>query len=193
MTVTPIKQVREMSAQLVDVETLLELSCRDENRYELLAGVVNMMSPAGSEHGHYASKLNARIQVHAENNQLGYTLAAETGFVLETDPDTVRAPDVSFVRAERVPAEGLPKGYFPGAPDLAVEVVSPNDRAADVQEKVQDWLTNGTQLLWLVEPASRTLTVYRQDGSAMVLQSKDTLDGENILPGFSYALDRLFF
>ncbi len=151
-----------------------------------------MMSPAGSIHGTLALRLGAAIQVFAEGNDLGYTFAAETGFLLETSPDTVRAPDASFVRTERLPAGGLPQAYFPGAPDLAVEVVSPNDRASDVQEKVQDWLRHGTLLVWVVEPASQTVIVYRADGSATVLQKGDVVDGEDVLPGFSYSLNRLF-
>ena len=151
-----------------------------------------MMSPAGSIHGDLALNLGARIRIYAEDHNLGRSFAAETGFLLEISPDTVRAPDVSFVRTERLPAEGLPKSYFPGAPDLAVEVVSPNDRASDVQEKVQEWLRHGTLLVWVVEPESQTVIVYRSDGSATVLQKGGELDGEDVLPGFSYSLDRLF-
>ncbi len=151
-----------------------------------------MMSPAGSLHGTLALRIGAYIQIFIDENDLGYAFAAETGFVLETSPDTVRAPDVSFVRTERLPAEGLPKSYFPGAPDLAVEVVSPYDRASEVQEKVQEWLRHGTLLVWVVEPESQTVIVYRSDGSATVLQKGGELDGEDVLPGFSYSLDRLF-
>lgn len=178
--------------QIVTADELLTLSQQDENRYELIEGVVAMMSPAGSIHGDLALNLGARIRIYAEDHDLGRSFAAETGFLLETSPDTVRAPDASFVRTERLPAEGLPKSYFPGAPDLAVEVVSPNDRASDVQEKVQDWLRHGTLLVWVVEPASETVIVYRADGSATVLQKGDVVDGEDVLPGFSYSLDRLF-
>jgi len=178
--------------QTITADELLVLSQQDENRYELIQGIVVMMSPAGSIHGDLALNLGARIRIYVEDHHLGRSFAAETGFLLDTAPDTVRAPDVSFVRTERLPAEGLPQSYFPGAPDLVVEVVSPNDRASDVQEKVQDWLHHGTLLVWVVEPASQTVIVYRADGSATVLQKGDELHGEDVLPGFSYSLDRLF-
>jgi Uma2 family endonuclease len=86
----------------------------------------------------------------------------------------------------------LPAGYFPGPPDLAVEVVSPSDRAADVQQKVQAWLQHGAQLVWVVEPKSQTISIYRPDGSATVLQSSATLEGDPVLPGFRYDVRRLF-
>lgn len=181
--------------RLITANELLELSARDENRYELIHGKVRMMSPAGDEHGYMVSSVNARMHIYAEDNILGYVFAAETGFLLERNPDFVRAPDVGFVRGERV--EGKLGGkYFPGAPDLAVEVVSPNDRADEVQDKVQDkvqdWLSHGTQLVWVVEPKTRTATVYRPDGTANVLQADGTLDGEDVLPGFRFPLSRLW-
>lgn len=177
--------------QLVTADELLELSAKDDNRSELIHGKVRIMSPAGDEHGYMASSVNARMHIYAEDNSLGYVFAAETGFLLERDPDFVRAPDVGFVRGERVKGK-LGGKYFPGAPDLAVEIVSPNDRADEVQDKVQDWLSHGTQLVWVVEPKSRTVTIFRPDGTANVLQADDTLDGENVLPGFRFSLSRLW-
>jgi len=176
---------------LVTADELLDISARDENRYELIQGKVRKMAPAGDEHGFMTSSLNARIHIYAEDKVLGYVFAAETGFLLERNPDLVRAPDVGFVRSERVKGR-LGGKYFPGAPDLAVEVVSPNDRADEVQDKVQDWLSHGTQLVWVVEPKTRTVTVYRPDGTANVLQATDTLDGEDVLPGFRFPLEKLW-
>lgn len=178
--------------QLVTADELLAISQRDDARFELLQGDLIMMSPAGSKHGNLAMKIGARIQVYVEDQGQGYVFAAETGFFIETDPDTVRAPDVGYIRQERLPAEGLPDRYFPGAPDLAVEVISPSDSASDVQAKVRDWLSHGTQLVWVVEPKSETAMVYRGDGRVDLLLKGDHLDGEDVLPGFSYALDRLF-
>ena len=178
--------------KLVTADDLLAISQRDDARFELLQGDLIMMSPAGSKHGNLAMKIGARIQVYVEDQGLGYVFAAETGFFIESDPDTVRAPDVGYIRQERLPADGLPDQYFPGAPDLAVEVVSPNDSASDVQAKVRDWLSHGTQLVWVVEPKSETAMVYRGDGSVGLLSRGDNFDGEDVLPGFSYALDRLF-
>ena len=101
------------------------------------------MAPAGSEHGEVASDINASLNLYVKANGLGRTYAAETGFFLGTDPDHVRAPDVAFVRRERTEAIGRPDGYWPEAPDLAIEVVSPNDRYTEVDEKVADWLAAG--------------------------------------------------
>lgn len=181
----------EEPEKLYTAEELLEISSKDDNRYELIQGRLRVMAPAGDVHGFLASSLNARIHIHAEDNHLGFAFAAETGFLLETDPDLVRAPDVAFVRADRVQGR-LTGKYFPGSPDLAVEVVSPNDRASDVQDKVQDWLRHGTHLVWVVDPRTATVTIYRPDGTANVLKANDTLEGENVLPGFAFPLVRLF-
>jgi Uma2 family endonuclease len=104
----------------------------------------------------------------------------------------VRAPDIGFVKAARMPTEHLREKYFEGAPDLVVETVSPYDSASGVQDKVQSWLLHGSQSVWVVEPKTQTVTVYRADGSAQVLQRTDSLDGESVLPGFQLELTRLF-
>lgn len=149
------------------------------------------MAPAGDVHGFTTMKLGSRMTVHAEDHDLGAVFAAETGFVLAQDPYTVRAPDVAFVAKDRL-SQGMTGKYFPAAPDLAVEVVSPNDTATQVQDKVQDWLRHGVRLVWVVEPKTRTVTIFRPDGSANVLQSTDTLSGEDVLVGFEFGLGRLF-
>jgi Uma2 family endonuclease len=177
--------------RLYTADELLEISAGDDNRYELIYGRLNVMAPAGAEHGSYAMGLGSRMSVYADDEDLGVVFAAETGFVLATDPDHVRAPDVAFVSKSRL-SQGLTGKYFPGSPDLAVEVVSPNDTLSEVQVKIQDWLTHGTCLVWVVDPKTRTVTVYRPDGTANVLKAKDTLDGEDVLPGFAFPLARLF-
>ena len=149
------------------------------------------MAPAGDVHGDMAMGVGGWMRVHADQNDLGKVFAAETGFILETNPDLVRAPDAAFVKQERL-SIGMKGRYFPAAPDIALEVVSPNDTASDVQDKIQDWLTHGVRLVWVVDPKSRTLTVYRPDGTANVLKPKDTLSGEDVLPGFAYPLAKLF-
>jgi Uma2 family endonuclease len=123
------------------------------------------------------------LRTHAS----GRLLAAETGFVLSTNPDTVRAPDVAFVRNERIP-DPLPRGYARFAPDLVVEVLSPDDRPGEVLEKVADWLRAGTRLVWVIDPEQRTGRVYRPDGTVMLENEMNVLDGEDVLPGFSYRL-----
>lgn len=150
-----------------------------------------MIAPAGFEHGRIASRINARLQDFVERHNLGVVTGAETGFQIESDPDTVRAPDVGFVLAERVPSTP-PTGFFPGAPDLAVEVLSPYDRATDVTAKVQDWLAVGCCLVWVVDPSNQTVTVYDTQKTARVLAERDDLDGGELLSGFRVAVAELF-
>jgi Uma2 family endonuclease len=116
----------------------------------------------------------------------------EVGFRLTTDPDTVRAPDISFLGAERVPPGGVPRGYITGAPDLAVEVVSPDDTAAGIDAKVQEYLAHGSRLVLVVHPRTRTVTAYLPDGAARVLRAPDAIDGGDVLPGLSLPVDQLF-
>ena len=118
-----------------------------------------MMSPAGSEHGWIVTNVTVPLAVFVKQRSLGRVFGAETGFRIGHDPDTVRA-DVAFVTAMRVGVE-LPPGFFPGPPDLAVEVLSPDDRAGEVLAKVQDWLDAGCRAVWVVDPRTRTVTVYR--------------------------------
>jgi len=124
-------------------------------------------------------------------HDLGLVVAAETGFTLARDPDTVRAPDVGFVSRERVP-DPLPKGYAEFAPDLAVEVLSPDDRPGEVLAKVADWLNAGSRLVWVVDPDQRLVRVYRADGSESLLGAHDLLVGEEVLPGFACPVADVF-
>lgn len=133
----------------------------DGYRYELVKGELRGMPPAGGEHGKIALKFGSRLLNYVEANNLGVVFAAETGFKIASNPDTVRAPDAAFVRLDRLPETGLPKGYWPGAPDLAVEVISPGDIYGEVEEKVNEWLDAGTRMVIVANPRNRTLKVYR--------------------------------
>ncbi len=186
------KQTGVDPKHLRTAQELLRLSTDPSHRHELQKGMLTSIPFAGYEHGNLTMALGSRIHRFADENDLGVTFAAGTGFLLEENPDTVRAPDIAFIHKQRLPGGKPPQGYFPGAPDLAVEVVSPNDSAAYVQDKVQEWLRHGTKLVWVVEPKTQTVTIYRADGSATVLQSDDTLTGEDVLPGFRYDLKSLF-
>jgi Uma2 family endonuclease len=124
--------------------------------------------------------------------QLGVVCAAETGFILTTDPDTVRAADVAFIRQERVTGVGEVDGYWPSAPDLVVEVVSPHDLYTEVDEKVTDWLDAGTQMVVVVNPRKRTVTVYRSATAIMLLRDQDTLDGSDVIPGWHLPVATIF-
>jgi Uma2 family endonuclease len=172
-------------------EELIRLP-RGRFRYELVAGELRQMSPAGHVHGKIAARLAGALWRYVEENELGEVYAAETGFLLSTDPDTVRAPDVSFIRQERVDEVGDAKGYWPGAPDLAVEVNSPGDTVNEVEEKVEEWLGAGARLVWVVSPKLRTITVYRSREDITTLTEKDVLDGEQVIPGFSHPVAKLF-
>ncbi len=151
-----------------------------------------MMSPAGFEHGVIAQRLGARLSLFVEQQNLGMVPTAETGFILEEKPDTVRAPDVSFVSNEKLERCGMTAKYFPEAPDLAVEVVSPDDTAEAVDAKVRDWLAADTKLVWIIYPKGRTVTVYRSLDDIQVLGEQDMLSGEAIAPGFTCAVADIF-
>jgi Uma2 family endonuclease len=130
--------------------------------------------------------------VYVRAHGLGRVFAEETGFLLATQPDTVRAPDVAFVRRERALAVGRRPTYWPGAPDLAIEVVSPTDRPGEVAEKVATWLRYGTLMVVVVDPRRRTATIQRPDRPVRVLAADDTLDGDNVVPGWRLPLRGLF-
>ena len=171
---------------------LLAVSKDSSRRYELIAGNLRTLPLAATDHSAIALTIGATIHLFAEDHSSGSAFGAGAGFLLTRNPDTVRAPDAAFVSQARLPESGVPAGYFPGAPDLAVEVVSPGDTAGEVEEKVQMWLAHGGSLAWVIYPATRTVTVYRRDGSAHVLHNSDLLDGEAMLPGFTFPVDRLF-
>lgn len=177
--------------QLMTAEELLKLP-RGSSRYELVNGELKQMSPAGHTHGRIAARLRVALGQHVEEHNLGEVYAAETGYQLRSNPDTIRAPDVSFIRLARVAEVGETKGYWPGAPDLAVEVVSPGDTVAEVEEKVAEWLAAGTPLVWVVSPKLHTVTVYRSLTHITALTQNDTLDGGEVVPGFRCPVAKLF-
>ena len=147
---------------------------------------------AGGEHGSVASNLHRLLAPFVWSHKLGVTLIADTGYILSRDPDTVRAPDLSFVARVRIPATGMPVGYWPIAPDLAVEVISPSEEVNDIQNKVIAYLNAGTQMLWVVFPRTRTVTVYRSLQNVRILTADDTLSGEEVVPGFACQVAELF-
>lgn len=177
--------------QLMTAEELLKMP-KDGFRYELVKGELKQMSPAGFEHGVVGMNLALLLTQHVKANNLGVVCLAETGFKIETNPDTVLAPDVSFVRRERIPQSGRPKAFYPGAPDLAVEVVSPGDTKKEVAGKVEDWLTAGSGAVWVVNLKRRTVTIHRPRGEALTLTEADELEGQDIVPGFRCRVSEIF-
>jgi Uma2 family endonuclease len=164
----------------------------DGFRYELVRGEVRRMPPAGSEHGAVIMNMGTPLDQFVRAHDLGVVFGAETGFKIASEPDTVRAPDLAFVRRERIPAGGIPRGFWPGAPDLAVEVVSPGDTYTEVEEKVNDWLNAGTRMVLVLNPRTRTVAVYTSHTDVVRLTEADTLDGGEILPGFACRVAELF-
>ena len=164
----------------------------DGFRYELVCGEVRKMTPASNVHGKIAALVTVSLGQHVLTNRLGSVYAAETGFRLASDPDTVRAPDAAFVSQARLDAVGAVAGYWPGAPDLAVEVVSPGDRSGEVAEKVAAWLAAGTQMVVVVEPPQRMVAVHRADGVTRTLREGDVLEGGAVVPGWKVPVAALF-
>ena len=129
------------------------------------------------------------IAAHVKRNRLGRVCSSETGFVLRTEPDTVRAPDVGFVASRR--AASTPR-FYPGAPDLAVEVVSPGDGAAEVAEKMADWLDAGARLVWVADPGERTIVSHAPDREPRAYRAAESVPGEGVVPGFALSVDEAF-
>jgi Uma2 family endonuclease len=165
-------------------EELLRLP-DDSCRYALVRGELQRMAAAGFRHGAVIMNVAVPLGHHVKDHGLGVVCGAETGFVLARDPDTVLAPDVAFVRRERISASGLPVTFWEGAPDLAVEVISPSDTRREVADKVASWLAAGTRLVWVVDPNHATVTIHEPDGTPRRLAEADVLDGAPLFPGFS--------
>lgn len=170
-------------------EQLLALDEPGQN-HELVRGELRPVSNAGWWHGAVAAAVCEFLRHHVRERRLGLVFATETGFVLTRRPDTVRSPDAAFVRTERLPAEPG-RGYFEGAPDLAVEVTSPHDGYDDVHDKARGWLTQGAKEVWIVASGPRHVTVLRADGSAWLCGADDRVRSE-LLPHFQVAVREFF-
>ena len=173
------------AAQLLDMPD-------DGYRHELVRGELRTMSPAGNVHGMVANVCAWSLTNHVMGNDLGIVYAAETGFLLASDPDTVRAPDAAFTRWERIDEVGEVEGFWPGAPDLVVEVVSPNDRYSEVNEKASDWLCAGARMVVVVDYRRREVVVHYSPSDRVVLTEGDVLDGDVVVPGWVIPVSKLF-
>jgi Uma2 family endonuclease len=161
-----------------------------EGIWELVDGEPIELTPAAGKSSRIGGRLYARLADHVEPNEVGWAFPAETGFVLFPDRTTVRSPDAAVVRRDRLPE--LPDSFVPLAPDLAVEVLSPSDRMAAALAKIAMYLDAGVHLVWLVDPASQTVTVFRPDATPAKLTVGDTLDGGEVLPGFMVPVAEIF-
>jgi Uma2 family endonuclease len=158
---------------------------------ELVEGILHEMEPPGAEHGFVSSRIGRLLMLHV-GDHAGVVFTSEVGFHLACDPDTVRGPDVSFVSAQRIPTTGIPTGYWPGPPDLAVEVISPNDRHTNVKAKALHWLDAGTRAVVVLDPPLKTATVYRSRHDIRVLTDDEPLDLHDVVPGFAPRTGDLF-
>jgi Uma2 family endonuclease len=178
------------TAHLVTAEEL-EKFPDDDYRYELVQGRVIRMSPTGAVHGwlvmHFGSALTQHVQ--ATGSGLVFT---ELGFRLSSSPDTVRAPDLAFIRGERLPETGLPPGFWPGPPDLAIEVLSPDDRPADIRAKVAEYLAYGVPLVVVIDPDERMVITHRSSALSATLGTADILDLNDVVLGFRCKVQDIF-
>jgi Uma2 family endonuclease len=172
-----------------------ELSRLPDNgmRRELVAGELHEMPPAGGDHGFITNRAQFRLGMYLETHPEvgGGLFAAETGFRIARNPDTVRAPDVSYVGPDRLDQARV-RSFPELAPDFVVEVVSPNDTATEVQQNVDEWLRAGVILVWVLYPETRTAMTYRSGGAIEMLHAEDTITAEPVLPGFACRLGDLF-
>ena len=161
-------------------------------RYALVRGELQRMTPAGFRHGTVIMNVAVPLGQHVKTHRLGVVCGAETGFVLARRPDTVLAPDVAFVRRERIAAAGQPVAFWEGAPDLAVEVTSPGDTRPEVAEKVTSWLAAGTRVVWVVDPGCASVTIHEPGAAPRRLAATDVLDGAPLFPGFRLPVADIF-
>lgn len=175
--------------QRMTAEDLMRLP-DDGNQYELDEGRLICMPPSNFRSSQVAMRLARLLMNFIEEHQLGIYAGEAGGVLLGRNPDTVRAPDFSFVRRERAGDRGL--GYFPGAPDLVGEVLSPSDRFTAVARKMSQYLAAGTRLGWVFDPEDRTVAVYHPDGRVEILREHDALEGGDVLPGFRMPLDEIW-
>ncbi|HEX8829605.1 MAG TPA: Uma2 family endonuclease [Longimicrobium sp.] len=176
--------------RLVTADELLQLP--SDVRCELIDGEIHQMSPGGHTHGRIASRFHGRLEPFVRENGLGEAYVADTGFMIATGPDTVLAPDAAFVTADRAAQAGSSEGYFPGAPDLALEVISPTDRYSEVAAKVQKYLRAGTRMVVVVDPPKRTVIIHRSHADVLILKEDDVLDGGDVVPGWTLQVRELF-
>jgi len=188
-TVRPVTS--EAPLRLMTAQELLAYT-HEPYQQELIDGILFEMEPPGALHGAVSMRIAALLHRHVMNAELGIAFGSEVGFQLASDPDTVRAPDVAFIARDRADQIGMPKGYWPGPPDLAIEVVSQHDRRSKVEAKALQWLAAGTRAVVVVDPPSRTATVFRTGGDIRRLHADETLDPDDVVPGWSPQIAEFF-
>ena len=180
------------SIALMTAEELMELPHGEGFRYELINGELEKTMSAGLPHGRITMRLAGSLAEFIWTHGLGEIYAAETGFQLTFGPDTVLAPDIAYISKERLEQVGESDRFWPGAPDLVVEVLSPSDRPGKVNKKTLLWLGYGAKQVWIVNQKNRTVTVYRSPSDTTTFCGSDYLEAQDLLPGFRLSLDRIF-
>lgn len=182
--------------RLITADELEEMSHRDEHgndcRLELIRGELLLMSPTKPLHGIVCARLTIKLGAFVEEHDLGETFGAETGFVVERDPDTVLGADMAFVSHERLATVENFEKFITFAPDLAVEVLSPGNTTREINQKIRMYFAAGSRAVWVFNPKKRTAVVYSSPSESRILEEGDTLDGGDVLPGFSLSLSKLF-
>src|SRR5256885_2097344 len=186
-----------MPAEHVYVPNMMSLMTAEDllkpgvpERADLVRGVLVVHEPPGFRHGEITVRLTIALGTYVDTRHLGRVVAGDAGFKLQSDPDTVRGADIAFVSGGRMPQKS-PWGSPPLGPDLVVEVLSPGDRPGETLAKIADWLSAGTRLVWVLDPARRVARVYRDDGAEQILTADESLDGGEVVPGFSCPLNEI--
>lgn len=178
------------TTKLVTADELFAMG--EDAPYELIRGALREVTPTGGSHGWIGLRFGGRLGVFVDQHDLGAVYGAETGFVIEVNPDTVLAPDVAFVRSDRLPPEEVDEKFVPIPPDLVLEVISPSNRRGEVEEKVRLYLEAGVRMVILIHPRHQSMSVYRSHDDVRALTTGDVFDGENIVPGFRISVADIF-
>ncbi len=190
-TIAQPSLAEQYAGQRLTAEQFWELQGVEGMQYELVEGAVVEMPTPGGVHNYIAFTIARVLAAYVDTNPLGFVFGDNMGYILQRSPDTVRIPDASFISFARG-GRTLPRRDWPLAPDLAVEVVSPTNREAEVREKVQEYLAAGTSLVWVVRPEAQSVTAHTPDDEAREHGAGDVLDGGDTLPGLAVAVARLF-
>lgn len=185
------KKMSATSTALMTAEELMQLP-KDGFRYELINGELEKMPSPGPPHGRIAFRLNVCLGQFILDHELGEGFANDTGFKLTSNPDTVLAPDFAFVTNEKYREGSKTEGYWPGPPDLAVEVLSPSDRPGKVKQKISRWFNFGTRQVWIVDMKHSSVSVYRSESDITTFSGSDYLEAQDLFPGLRISLDKIF-
>lgn len=176
-----------------DVEALWQRTLESESHFEWIDGRLKERSLMGAKANRVATLLARLLDTHVAAHRLGWVFTEKCGYqCFPHEPRRVRFPDVSFVARGRLPSDQIPDGHMTVAPDLEVEVVSPNDLAYDLEERVSDYLAAGVRLLWIIYPTTRSVWVLHGDDMAARLTETQELSGEVVVPGFTCPIRTLF-